>query len=58
LAAALSLPLLMADGTAFPLRDTIIFLTVAVVIIMLTVQGLGLSVLIKLLKSNHNPDTE
>jgi CPA1 family monovalent cation:H+ antiporter len=50
LAAALSLPLSMADGSAFPQRDTIIFLTVVVVIIMLTLQGLGLPILIKLLK--------
>ncbi|MDR0799350.1 MAG: Na+/H+ antiporter [Dysgonamonadaceae bacterium] len=50
LAAALSLPLLMTDGNRFPERDTIIFLTVSVVIIMLVVQGLGLPVLIKILK--------
>ncbi|MDR2836251.1 MAG: cation:proton antiporter [Bacteroidales bacterium] len=50
LAAALSLPLLMEDGTDFPQRDTIIFLTVAVVIIMLLIQGLGLPLLMKLLK--------
>ncbi|GHV56408.1 hypothetical protein FACS1894182_02880 [Bacteroidia bacterium] len=50
LAAALSLPLVMADGDVFPQRDTIIFLTVAVVIIMLVVQGLGLPVLVRLLK--------
>jgi CPA1 family monovalent cation:H+ antiporter len=50
LAAALSLPLVMADGSAFPQRDTIIFLTVVVVILMLVIQGLGLPVLIKLLK--------
>jgi CPA1 family monovalent cation:H+ antiporter len=49
LAAALSLPLLMANGNAFPQRDTILFLSVAVVIIMLVVQGLGLPVLVKLL---------
>jgi CPA1 family monovalent cation:H+ antiporter len=50
LAAALSLPLVMADGSVFPQRDTILFLTVSVVIIMLVVQGLGLPVLVKLLK--------
>jgi CPA1 family monovalent cation:H+ antiporter len=50
LAAAMSLPLLMEDGTAFPMRDTILFLTVAVVIIMLVVQGLGLPLLVKWLK--------
>jgi CPA1 family monovalent cation:H+ antiporter len=50
LAAALSLPLVMADGSVFPQRDTILFLTVSVVIIMLVVQGLGLPILVKLLK--------
>ncbi|GAB6011767.1 Na+/H+ antiporter [Viscerimonas tarda] len=49
LAAALSLPLLMADGSAFPHRNTILFLTVSVVIIMLVVQGLGLPLLVRLL---------
>jgi CPA1 family monovalent cation:H+ antiporter len=49
LAAALSLPLLMADGSEFPQRDTILFLSVMVVIIMLVVQGLGLPILVKLL---------
>jgi NhaP-type Na+/H+ or K+/H+ antiporter len=49
LAAALSLPLVMADGSVFPQRDTILFLTVSVVILMLIVQGLGLPVLVRLL---------
>jgi CPA1 family monovalent cation:H+ antiporter len=50
LAAALSLPLVMADGNTFPQRDTILFLTVSVVILMLVIQGLGLPILVKLLK--------
>jgi CPA1 family monovalent cation:H+ antiporter len=50
LAAALSLPLVMDNGNAFPQRDTILFLTVSVVILMLVIQGLGLPVLVKLLK--------
>jgi len=50
LAAALSLPLIMADGNSFPHRDTLIFLTVAVVIIMLFIQGLGLPFIVKYLK--------
>jgi CPA1 family monovalent cation:H+ antiporter len=53
LAAALSLPLFMTDGNAFPQRDTILFLTVSAVIIMLIIQGLGLPVLVKLLKMNR-----
>ena len=50
LAAALSLPLIMDNGSVFPHRNTIIFLTVVVVIIMLIVQGLGLPILVKWLK--------
>jgi len=50
LAAALSLPLIMTNGDTFPQRNVIIFLTVTVVIIMLVIQGLGLPVLVKLLK--------
>jgi CPA1 family monovalent cation:H+ antiporter len=57
LAAALSLPLVMADGEAFPQRDVIIFLTVAVVILMLVIQGLGLPLLVKLLKKNNKTVT-
>lgn len=53
LAAALSLPLIMADGTGFPERDTILFLTVSVVIIILVIQGLGLPLLVKWLKINE-----
>jgi CPA1 family monovalent cation:H+ antiporter len=55
LAAALSLPLVMADGSVFPQRDTILFLTVSVVIIMLAIQGLGLPVLVKLLHIKEKP---
>ena len=50
LAAALSLPLIMDNGSVFPHRNTIIFLTVVVVIIMLILQGLGLPILVKWLK--------
>ncbi|MDR2868680.1 MAG: cation:proton antiporter [Bacteroidales bacterium] len=49
-AAAMSLPMIMADGSNFPQRDTILFLTVSVVIIMLVIQGIGLPFLVKLLK--------
>ncbi len=52
LAAALSLPLLMADGNMFPQRDVIIFLTVVTVIFMLIIQGLGLPLFVKFLKIN------
>jgi len=47
LAAALALPLVMADGKSFPHRDMLIFLTVTVVIIMLIIQGMGLPFIVK-----------
>lgn len=49
LAAALSLPLVMDNGNAFPERASIIFLSVVTVIIMLLIQGIGLPILVKLL---------
>ena len=50
LAAALSLPLVMTDGSSFPHRNTLIFITVTVIIMMLLIQGLGLPLIIKYLK--------
>ncbi|MBI3043138.1 MAG: Na+/H+ antiporter [Betaproteobacteria bacterium] len=49
LAAALALPLAMDDGTPFPQRDLIIFLTFMVIAATLVVQGLTLAPLIRLL---------
>ena len=50
LATALSMPLLMNDGTAFPHRDLIIFITFVVIFITLVFQGLTLPFVIKLTK--------
>lgn len=50
LATALALPITMTNGDLLPHRDSIIFLTVMTVIFMLTIQGLGLPLLIKWLK--------
>jgi CPA1 family monovalent cation:H+ antiporter len=50
LACALSLPVTMADGEAFPHRDAVIFVTTVVVVMMLVIQGLALPFLIKILK--------
>lgn len=50
LAAALALPLVLDDGTAFPKRYSIIFLAFVVIFVTLVVQGLSLPLLIKLLK--------
>ena len=57
LAAALALPLATRDGTAFPHRDLIIFITFAVILFTLVLQGLSLPVLIKFLKLPEE-DTE
>jgi len=47
LAAALALPLIAGDGSPFPARDLILFLTFAVIVATLVVQGLGLPFLIR-----------
>ncbi len=47
LAAALALPLLLADGSPFPKRHSIIFLAFVVIFVTLVVQGLSLPLLIK-----------
>jgi Na+/H+ antiporter len=50
LAAALALPLALADGTPFPGRDRIIFLTFVVIAVTLVLQGLTLAPLIRRLQ--------
>ena len=47
LATALALPLSVADGGAFPMRDEILFITLAVIIFTLVGQGLTLPALLK-----------
>jgi Na+/H+ antiporter len=47
LAAALSLPEILDDGTAFPQRDVLIFLTFCVIVFTLVGQGLTLPFLIR-----------
>jgi CPA1 family monovalent cation:H+ antiporter len=47
LAAALALPIHRADGTAFPGRDLILFLTFVVIFATLVLQGLSLPFLIR-----------
>ena len=58
LAAALALPLVLVDGTAFPKRSSIIFLAFVVIIVTLVVQGLSLPILIRWLKIKSNDDTD
>jgi CPA1 family monovalent cation:H+ antiporter len=47
LAAAISLPELLEDGSPFPQRDILIFLTFFVILVTLVVQGLTLPLLIR-----------
>jgi monovalent cation/hydrogen antiporter len=49
LAAALSLPEYLADGSPFPQRNLIIFLTFSVILVTLVLQGLTLPALIRAL---------
>jgi monovalent cation/hydrogen antiporter len=57
LAAALALPLLLQDGTAFPKRHSIIFLAFVVIFVTLVVQGLSLPLLIRWLKIKPQDNT-
>ncbi|MEO8583537.1 MAG: cation:proton antiporter, partial [Flavitalea sp.] len=50
MAAALSIPLLASNGTKFPLRAEIIFITFIVILFSLLVQGVTLPLLVKKLK--------
>jgi Na+/H+ antiporter len=47
LAAALSLPTLLADGSPFPQRDFIVFLTFCVILVTLVLQGVTLTPLVR-----------
>jgi Na+/H+ antiporter len=49
LAAALSLPETLADGTTFPQRNLIVFLTFCVILVTLVLQGLSLPPLVRAL---------
>lgn len=50
LGAALSIPLLLPDGTPFPYRNLILFITFIVILVTLVLQGLTLPWLIKVVK--------
>jgi len=62
LAAAISLPELLSDGTAFPQREVMIFLTFFVIFVTLVLQGLTLPSLIRKLGlagiAEKNPEEE
>lgn len=50
LASALAIPLTLYDGTAFPHRNLILFITFVVILVTLVFQGLTLPLLIRLIK--------
>lgn len=58
LAAALALPLTLADGTPFPGRDEIIACTLAVILVTLVAQGLTLLPLVRALGMRDDEATE
>jgi len=62
LAAALSIPLTLADGSLFPHRNLILFITFVVILLTLIVQGLTLPILIQKVKlpdfGDHLPQEE
>jgi CPA1 family monovalent cation:H+ antiporter len=62
LAAAISLPELLANGKPFPQRDMIVFLTFCVIFVTLVLQGLTLPALIRRLglarEDETNPEEE
>lgn len=57
LAAAMSLPETVADGSPFPHRDLIVFLTFSVIVVTLVFQGLTLPPLIRALGLAETPGT-
>jgi CPA1 family monovalent cation:H+ antiporter len=58
LASALSIPLALSDGSAFPGRDLILFLTFVVILATLVVQGISLPFLIRALGIKDDRSTE
>lgn len=56
LASALAIPLTLSDGTAFPQRNLILFITFVVILTTLIFQGLTLPLFIKLLKVKEIDD--
>lgn len=56
LASALAIPMTLSDGTDFPHRNLILFITFAVILVTLVFQGLTLPVFIKLLKLKEIDD--
>lgn len=58
LASALAVPLTLSNGTVFPHRDLILFITFVVILFTLVFQGLSLSPIIKWLKIKEDENEE
>lgn len=58
LAAAISVPEFLADGSAFPQRNMIVFMTFCVILVTLVLQGLTLPPLIRVLGLARKQDSE
>ncbi len=58
LASALAIPLTLSNGSSFPHRNLILFITFVVILVTLVLQGLSLKPLIKLLKVEVNEESE
>ena len=58
LAAALAIPLTTADGSPFPQRDLVIFLTFSVILVTLVLQGLTLPLVIRGLGVTNDEDED
>lgn len=56
LASALAIPLLLADRTAFPHRHLILFITFVVILVTLVLQGIGLPLVVRLLRFEPGDD--
>lgn len=56
LAAALSIPLALQSGAAFPQRNLILFITFVVILVTLVFQGLTLPIFLRLLKVDEIDD--
>lgn len=55
LATALALPLTLADGSAFPFREEVLYVTMSVILVTLVVQGCSLAPIIRAF--NFQPET-
>jgi monovalent cation/hydrogen antiporter len=58
LAAALALPLAVADGTPFPFREEIILITFMLILVTLIVQGLSLPAFVRILNLGEDQSLE